>query len=115
MDLFWAYLQEVLNIDPTPYRGWGSAKNCYNNFYRIKDASKYFNKIKNSPNNQPKKGDIVFWGTYPFVTGLAGHVAMYEGGNLYSLIGFEQNYPTKSPCRFVKHSYKGVMGWLSPK
>lgn len=122
MDLFWAYLKEVLGIDPTPYRGWGTAKNCYNSFYKIKNAVNHFNRIPNTPNGVPKKGDIVFWGTYPSVTGFAGHVAIYVEGNVWIFVSFDQNYPTGAPCIFYKHGsnkvfhgYRGVMGWWSPK
>lgn len=122
MDLFWLYLKEVLGIDPRPYQGWGTAKNCYNNFEKIKDSSKYFVKIQNTPNNTPQKGDIVFWGTYLGVTGFAGHVGVYSDGNLYTFISFDQNYPTGQPCKLVQHGsnkwfhgYRGVMGWLHPK
>jgi hypothetical protein len=115
MDLFWAYLTEVLGIDPSPYRGWGTAKNCYNNFINIKEASSNFTRIANGPTNAPVKGDIVFWGWYPLVTGWAGHVAICSGAGSMAFISFDQNYPTKSPCKYTNHSYKGVMGWLHKK
>jgi hypothetical protein len=112
MDLFWAYQKEVQGVNPTPFRGWGTAKNCYNNFHKIPGASKQYIKIANTPNNIPKKGDIPFWGTYPFVTGFAGHVAIYDEGGVMRFVTFDQNYPTYAPCRLTQHSYKGVMGWL---
>jgi hypothetical protein len=115
MDLFWQYLKEVLNLDTQPYQGWGTAKNCYNNFNNIKGASQFFTRISNGPVNYPTKGDTVFWGFYLGVTGLAGHVAICSGGNAKAFISFDQNYPTGSPCKFVNHSYRGVIGWLHPK
>ena len=114
-DLFLFYLRDVLNINPSPYQGWGTAKNCYLNFVNINGASKYFDLIANSPTNAPQPGDIVFWGTYLFVTGTAGHVAICSSVNVNTLVTFDQNYPTGSPCHFVTHSYKGVMGWWHPK
>lgn len=115
MDLFYQYLKEVLVLDTKPYQGWGTAKNCYLNFSNIKGASANFDLIKNSPTNSPLKGDIVFWGYYPFVTGLAGHVAMCSGAGLMNMITFDQNYPKGSFCRYVNHSYRGVMGWWHKK
>lgn len=122
LDLFWQYLKEVLGIDPRPYQGWGSAKNVYNNTYRIKDFNKNFTKVANGPNNIPKKGDAIFWGTYPGVTGWAGHVAIYLKGDLYIVYSFDENYPTGSRCAIVKHGYnklfhgyRGVMGWFHKK
>lgn len=115
MDIFWQYLQEVLGISAIPYQGWGTAKNCYLNFLNIKDASKNFELTANGATNFPLPGDIVFWGWYLGVTGSAGHVAICSSANANNLVTFDQNYPTGSACRFVTHSYKGVMGWWHPK
>ncbi len=115
MDLFWMYLKEVLGIDPKPYQGWGSAKNCYNNFNIIKGASTTFTRIANKPTNAPQKGDIVFWGYYPFVTGWWGHVGICTSAGIYALVSFDQNWGKPNFCRYVNHSYKGVMGWLHKK
>lgn len=115
MDIFWQYLVDVLKIDPAPYQGWGTAKNVYLNASKIRDFSKYFDLVPNTPNNAPVPGDVVFWGTYIFVTGTAGHVAVCASANVNNLVTFDQNYPTGSACKFVKHDYKGVMGWFHPK
>lgn len=115
MDEFWAYLEEVLKINPMPYRGWGTAKNCFNNFNNIKGASTQFTLVKNTPLNVPKPGDIVFWGFYLGITGLAGHVAIFKEGNVNGFISFDQNFPTNSPCHLQTHSYRGVLGWFTPK
>ena len=112
VDLFLQYLKEVIGIDPRPFQGWGTAKNIFNSFDKIKDN--HFKKILNTPTGVPQKGDILFWGTYPLVTGWAGHVAVFGSGDANNIISFDQNYPTNSPCHFYKHSYKGVMGWLTP-
>lgn len=115
MDLFYAYVREVLEINPSMFFGQGSAKNCYNNFDRLPGASKLFTKIPNTPTNVPKQGDVIFWGFYPGVTGWAGHVAIFWDGNVKSLTSFDQNYPTYSACHLQPHSYRGVMGWLRKK
>lgn len=122
MDLFWQYLVEVIGIEARPYQGWGTAKNVYRNAWQIPDFNKHFVKIDNGKTNVPVKGDIVFWGTYPGVTGWAGHVAIYLKGDLYFIYSFDQNYPTGKPCMIYKHGinkllhgYRGVMGWFRPK
>jgi cell wall-associated NlpC family hydrolase len=118
MDLFWLYLKEVVGIDPKPYQGWGNPKNVWNNFLKITDASKNFEKIPNVWNDlncQSKRGDIIFWGFYPGVTGWNGHVAICSGAGAKTIISFDQNYPTGSFCKYVNHSYRGVLGWLRPK
>lgn len=110
VDLMRFYQRDVLGVVSQSIPAAGTAKQIFNNFPA--GGNKHFIKILNSPTNSPQKGDIVFWGTYLFVTGWAGHVGVCSEAGLYSLITFDQNYPTGSSCRFVKHSYKGVMGWL---
>lgn len=119
MDLMRQYVRDVYGL--SPYKvipGAPTAKECFKNF---KDNA-YFKKILNTPTNIPKQGDLIFWGYYPTVTGLAGHVAIYHGGDLYTVISFDQNYPTGSYSKLVKHGsgrwlhgFRGVMGWLRRK
>jgi len=99
-----------------PYQGWGSARNIYNNYNKITGAFKNFALIRNTALNAPKNGDIVWWGFYPGVTGLAGHVAICvgDGANVNNFISFDQNYPTGSSCHRQLHNYKGVLGWWHP-
>ena len=113
VDLMRKYLVDVLGLNayvipPTDY-----AKNIFNNFPN-KGTDK-FTKVFNSANNYPRKGDIVFWGFYPFITGFAGHVAICTWADSMHLVAFSQNYPTGSASVLRNFNYKGVMGWLSPK
>lgn len=117
-DLMRQYVKDVVGV--APYTGIptrGNAKDIFKNFV----SNRYFTKILNTKINVPQKGDIIFWGTYPTVTGFAGHVAIFDHGDLYTVVSFDQNYPTGSPCHFVKHGsnkilhgYRGVLGWLRP-
>ena len=111
VDLMRQYIKEVLQVNPYEIKPAGTAKQIYRNF----TSSPHFIKIPNTPTGVPKKGDIIFWGTYPFVTGFAGHVALFVEGNVMSFISFDQNWPTGTSCHLQKHSYRGVMGWISPK
>ena len=112
MDLMRYYVSEVLKFSPYDVISASpSAKQCFQNF----KSNKYFVKVINTPTGVPKKGDIVFWGTYPFVTGLAGHMAIFCDGNASCFISFDQNYPNNQPCKYVNHSYRGVLGWLTPR
>lgn len=122
MDLFFFYLKEVVGIDPKPYQGWGNPKNVWNNTSKIKDFDKNFIKIPNGPKDIPQKGDIMFYGTYLGVTGISGHVDIFDHGDLYTTVCFTQNYPTGSKCHFyqhgrnkILHGYRGVLGWFRPK
>ena len=113
MDLFRKYLVDVCGLPAyNPFPGVSYAKNLWNY------SPLQFEKIKNTPTGIPSKGDIVIWGTYVFVTGIAGHVGIFTEGDVNKFISFDQNYaPTGSPCKLNKHSYKGVLGWfrLNPK
>jgi len=119
VDLIRQYVKEVHGLDAYKAIPAGAtAKVIFQNF----KSNAYFTKVLNSKNNIPKKGDILFWGTYPTVTGWAGHTAIFDSGDLYTVISFDQNYPTGSYCKLVKHGsgkifhgYRGVMGWLSRK
>lgn len=119
VDLMRQYIKDVEGIDPYQAVPAGAtAKTIFQNF----SGNKYYQKILNSPSNVPKKGDLVFWGYYPSVTGWAGHVGVFDSGDLYSVVVFNQNYPTGSSCQLRKfgtsklfHGYRGVMGWLRRK
>ena len=106
------YIKEVDNFAPyTAVPVSGNAKDIFKNFV----SNKYYSKILNSPTNAPQKGDLVFWGFYPLVTGWAGHVAVCSVANGMNMVTFDQNYGNPKFCKFVAHSYKGVMGWLHKK
>jgi hypothetical protein len=112
VDLARQYIQDVLGFKPyTAMPGAANAREIFNKF----QSNKYFEKIKNTPTGIPQKGDLIFWGYYPFVTTWAGHVAIFTAGNVMRFVSFDQNYPTRQPCKFVNHSYKGVLGWLRPR
>lgn len=111
VDLIRQYVKEMYKVDP--YKAIPAAINAKTIFNNFKD-NQYFHKIKNSPYGLPEKGDIIFWGYYPFVTGWDGHVAIYSGGDLHNIVSFDQNYGKPNFCRYVNHNdrYHGVMGWL---
>lgn len=111
MDLMRQYVTEIYKVNAfSAIPASPDARRCFLNF---KD-NKYFKKVMNTRYAVPKKGDIIFWGYYPFVTGTAGHVAIFDGGNDLRFISFDQNYKTGTPCHYVNHSYRGVLGWLHP-
>jgi hypothetical protein len=115
VDLIRYYQIEVLGVPPEAIPANLTARQMFNTF--PKEGNPWFNKIV-SPYGDPqipKVGDIVFWGWYPFLTTWAGHVAICTGAGGYQFISFDQNWGNPNFCRFVNHSYKGVMGWLTPK
>lgn len=111
-DLMRGYIRDVFGLPPYDLPAVSYARQIYQNYQTYKN----FTKIPNTPTGVPKKGDIIFWGIYPGVTGIAGHVAIFDSGDMNNFISFDQNWgPTGSPCSFRKHSYRGVIGWLHKK
>lgn len=108
MDIVRQFMKEVLGYQPYD----AIPPVTYAKYAFVKYNPKYFSQIKNGKTNFPKNGDIVIWGTYPFVTGIAGHIAICSRADVNSMITFDQNYPTRSFCKFVHHNYRGVLGWL---
>ncbi len=95
-----------------------NAITIWNNF---KD-NKYYKKVLNGPTNVPKKGNIMFFKFYPLLYGFSGHTAVFCDGDIYSVISFDQNWPTGTPCHLQKHGsskllhgYRGCVGWLTPR
>lgn len=74
----------------------------------------YFDRIVNTPDAIPQKGDIVVWDkTY---NGTAGHTGIAAGkGDLDTFECFEQNDPTGSNSHLKVYKYNSVLGWLRPK
>lgn len=111
VDLMRQYIKEVWGLNPyTAFPANKYAKYMFN-YYSVS----LLKKTVNTPTGVPKPGDIIFWKTYPFVTGVAGHVGIVVSANVNSLIIFNQNYPINSACSMRKFSYKGVLGWFSKK
>ena len=117
VDLVRQYINEVLGWAPyTALPTTGAAKNIFKNF--PDGGNKYFQKIKNTPEGIPQKGDIVFFKTsywYPWLYGWAGHVEIVSVAWLIGLNDFSQNWPSGSFCKFVNRTYKNCLGWLRPR
>ncbi len=113
-DLMRQYIKDVLGWAPyiaLPFTG--NAKDIFSKF--PEGGNKYFQKIKNTPNGIPQKGDIAFFKTSylpPWLYGWAGHVEIVSVAWLMGLNDFSQNWPTGSFCKFVTRSYKDCLGWL---
>lgn len=106
------YCEEVLGINGRYLASSGTAKSIFANFADNGDGK--FKKIYNKIDNFPVRGDIVFWGFYLGITGIAGHVSICTDATTKNFISFDQNWPKNHACQFINHSYKGVAGWLHP-
>ena len=114
-DLMRQYVKDIYGLNPyAAIPTTGAAKNIYYNFR----DNQYFKKIPNTPTGIPPQGAILFFKTsiwYPWLFGWAGHVGIIDSANINSLILFNQNYPTGSPCNFRKFTYKDTLGWMIRK
>lgn len=85
-----------------------------------------YDKIPNTPDGVPQKGDIIIWGEG--IGSSFGHVAIFSKGDADSFTSFDQDFPTQGyidnqgnfigtgVCHFQKHNdYTGVLGWFHPK
>jgi len=107
-DLYRFYCRDVLNIPQSPPTGSSGAIMIASNY-----LSKYLDKIPNTPDGVPKKGDIIIWNRK---YGPYGHVAIVIDANVKSFTAFSQNDPVGSPCIIKKYSSCwGVECWLRPK
>lgn len=102
-DLANAYIRDVLNkpiIEYTNAEDFPAKMTSYGTW------------VANSKTNNPPKGAIVVW---DFTTDDVGHIAIASGvGDSNHFESFDQNWPLKSKCHFVVHTYSGVVGWLIP-
>jgi hypothetical protein len=88
------------NPSPFPYT---NAHQIYNNFGTFQ--SQYFDRIKNTSDYIPQKGDIVIWDAG--LNGGMGHVAIATGeGNANTFKSFDQNWnPADWIPRVIAHDY----------
>lgn len=109
VDLIKMYLNKVFGLNPG---AWGNAKDYYENFNNL-PLKNSFDRIANTPEFVPQKGDIAVWGA-----GLGntyGHVAIATGeGNTSSFYTYDLNWNGKTVHK-VQHTYKGFLGVLRPK
>jgi len=114
MDLMRQYIKEVWELDAYVIPRSPDARSAW---YASTTNSKIV-KIPNTPNGVPQKGDLVFFKTSflpPWLYGIAGHVAVVDGADLYNLFVFQQNYPTGSACNKYRLSYKDCLGWVKKR
>jgi uncharacterized coiled-coil protein SlyX len=103
VDVVKAFFTEVVGISG---KARGNAVDYWN-------ACPELEKIPNTPSYVPQKGDIIVWGTG---IGQYGHIAIAKGvGDTNKFDSFDQNFPLGTPCHFVNHSYKNVLGGLRAK
>lgn len=89
------------------------AYEIYTNFDN-QPGKELYERIPNTPEFVPQKGDIMVWGQG---IGKWGHVAICTGeGDTTWFESYEQNWGGKNePVELIKHNYNHVLGVLRPK
>lgn len=78
------------------------------------DKLKYFDRIENTPEVVPQKGDIIVWSKA--YNGTAGHTGISAGeGDVNTFKAFAQNDPIGTPSVLKTYKYTNVLGWLRYK
>ena len=108
MDLVHKYCQDVLGLSDLSILAAPAAYQVYTGFR----WPQYFDKIANTPNGVPQKGDILIYGTG---MGAWGHICIFVSGDVWNITSFDQNYPLGSSPHLQRHDYRYILGWLHPK
>ncbi len=104
VDLYRMYVKEVLCIPQTP--PVAGAKDIWN-------SCPGFEKISNSPDAYPLKGDVMIWGSK---YGPYGHVAIVTEADINKFTCFSQNDPSGSlPGLKTYKAWSTLLGWLRAK
>lgn len=115
VDVAKAYCNRVFGVPIAKMSGYGDAWEYYTNFSSKSAITPYFDKIAYVSGFKFRAGDIVVW-KKDFNSIGAGHIAVATGKyTSLTVETFDQNYPGKSPCKFVTHSYSKINGVLRPK
>ena len=113
VDLFRYYCHEVLGISQ-PDGVWGAA-NFWVDFETDSVLKANFDRIPNTVDFVPKKGDVMVWDWD--AGGGFGHIGIVsdDNGTITYFNSFDQNWSRISYCEIVKHNYNNVYGVLRPK
>ena len=106
VDVYRQYCKEVFAVPQSP--PVVGAADIWESY-----LSEYFERIGNTPDGVPVKGDIIIWSK--FAGGGFGHVAIFSSGDTNNFVSFDENWPVGSVCHFQPHNYTNVLGWLRPK
>lgn len=112
VDLAKLYFNKCFGFKPG---AWGNAKDYWTGFNNHPELVKNFDKIKNTPDFVPKKGDVVIWNENISSKNDYGHIAIATGeGNTSYFYSYDQNWGCKE-MKKIKHTYYAVYGVLRPK
>lgn len=103
------YTAELFGVGYLPTPVTGGARDIYERF----SLGQYFDKIPNTPDFVPHKGDVVVWTA--FSNNQFGHIAIATGeGDTTWFNSYDQNWNAQRVEK-VRHNYNSVLGVLRPK
>lgn len=109
VDLIKLYLDKVFNIK---IGAIGNAEAYYRRYDEVPLLRDNFDKIANTPNFVPQRGDICIFGT---AIGKYGHICIATGeGDTSYFNSWDQNWGSKE-MKIVRHNYTGFLGALRYK
>lgn len=109
VDLIKLYLDKVFNIK---IGAIGNAEAYYRRYDEVPLLKNNFDRIANTPNFVPQRGDICIFGT---ALGKYGHICIATGkGDTSSFTSWDQNWGSKE-MKVVRHNYNGFEGVLRYK
>mgnify|MGYP004519619859 CR=1 FL=1 len=109
VDLAKMYLDKVFGIKAG---AWGNAHAYYDNYNNIAELKNNFDRIANTPNFIPQKGDICVWSVS--LNGY-GHISIATGeGDTNTFYTYDQNWNGKQ-MKKVAHNYRCFLGVLRAK
>lgn len=109
VDLIKMYLDKVFGMRPGAF---GNAKDYFENFDNL-PLKNVFDKISNTADFIPAKGDICVWGAE--LGNQYGHIAIATGkGDTKEFKSYDLNWGNKI-VHEVSHTYKGFLGVLRAK
>lgn len=109
MDLMHQYVYDVLGLTDRKLLAHPAAYQVFTDFSE-KDT---FDKIANTPDGVPQKGDIVLFNKTP--SNPYGHVCIFIEGDAKRFKSFDANFPLNSLPHIQEHTYGFCLGWLRPK
>ena len=111
VDLAKLYIDKVIGVHP---QSIGDAYAYYDD-YEDTYLKKYFDRIPFKTKNPPQRGDLVVWGKLYNGSSKYGHIAIATGKSKGAYIfTYDQNFGGKAMHK-VRHTKKGIKGYLRPK
>ena len=112
----WAaqYSQEIGGPGYLPTPTTGGARDVYEQYNNIPSIKAFYDRIPNTLDFVPRKGDIMVWTATP--GNIYGHIAVCDGeGNTNYFMSYDQNWNNVYRIVRVRHNYSYVLGVLRPK